>query len=365
MRDDRGPLAHTAARRRERLCGHAGANSGNAGPRVRGAGCDAWAGTASAQEPPGGRVVRDVTSLEDLAQAAAAGDAKAADAIVRILADDVYRLSLRMLWHPEDAEDATQEILVKVLTHLSTFRRESTLRTWVGRISANHLLSVRQSRLEKQQWSFDLLANGLSEGIGEPVPSGGPSPGCARDGAPSRRGRASVPGAAAPPRASRAGGSGEGHSARDSLPAHAGVTLRIMPILGFGRLIVDSARDGSTPDRRQIHGFAIVRRNASRASGETRIAFATRTWCNSRRSQRPYTVAADTPSLAATCLTVRSEPIRIGPANGVWTRGGPKSLGSVANAWRESARSSCPSPKDCEGLSVAVTGCDVPCHDPS
>ena len=116
--------------------------------------------------------MRDVTSLEDLAQAAAAGDAKAADAIVRVLADDVYRLSLRMLWHPEDAEDATQEILVKVLTHLSTFRRESTLRTWVFRISANHLLSVKQSRLEKQQWSFDRLANDLSEGIGEPVPSG-------------------------------------------------------------------------------------------------------------------------------------------------------------------------------------------------
>ena len=116
--------------------------------------------------------MRDVTSLEDLAQAAAAGDAKAADAIVRILADDVYRLSLRMLWHPEDAEDATQEILVKVLTHLSTFRRESSLRTWVFRVSANHLLSVKQSRLEKQQWSFDGLANDLSEGISEPVPSG-------------------------------------------------------------------------------------------------------------------------------------------------------------------------------------------------
>ncbi|TMB29552.1 MAG: RNA polymerase sigma factor [Deltaproteobacteria bacterium] len=116
--------------------------------------------------------MRDVTSLEDLAQAAAAGDAKAADAIVRILADDVYRLSLRMLWHPEDAEDATQEILVKVLTHLSTFRRESSLRTWVFRVSANHLLSVKQSRLEKQQWSFDGLANDLSDGIGEPVLSG-------------------------------------------------------------------------------------------------------------------------------------------------------------------------------------------------
>ncbi|RPI70070.1 MAG: RNA polymerase subunit sigma-70, partial [Geobacteraceae bacterium] len=34
----------------------------------------------------------------------------------------VYALALRMLFHPEDAEDAAQEILIKVITHLSTFQ---------------------------------------------------------------------------------------------------------------------------------------------------------------------------------------------------------------------------------------------------
>jgi RNA polymerase sigma factor (sigma-70 family) len=113
--------------------------------------------------------VRDV-SLEDLAERAAAGDAKAADALVRALLDEVYGLALRMLWHPEDAEDATQEILVKVLTHLSTFRRESALRTWVFRVAANHLLSTRRSRLERTGLSFEALGEDLARGLDEPRP---------------------------------------------------------------------------------------------------------------------------------------------------------------------------------------------------
>ena len=35
--------------------------------------------------------------------------------------DDIYRLTLRMLWNREDAEDATQEILVRIVTRLSQF----------------------------------------------------------------------------------------------------------------------------------------------------------------------------------------------------------------------------------------------------
>jgi hypothetical protein len=40
------------------------------------------------------------------------------------------------------------------------------------------------------------------------------------------------------------------------------------------------------------------------------MAFATRTWASSWRSQSPYTVAGETPSFAATCFTVRNCQIR-------------------------------------------------------
>src|SRR5262249_26323368 len=136
----RSPFSGLASRPQVALRLHAGAGSGNARRSVRNPSGYARTRAASPKESPGGGLLRDV-SLEELAEAAAAGEVDAADALARALLDDVYRLAVRMLWHPEDAEDATQEIMLKVLTHLSEFRRESALRTWVFRIAVNHLLS--------------------------------------------------------------------------------------------------------------------------------------------------------------------------------------------------------------------------------
>ena len=43
-----------------------------------------------------------------------------------------------------DAEDASQEILLRVMTHLSSFRGESAFSTWVFRIAANYLSGYRK-----------------------------------------------------------------------------------------------------------------------------------------------------------------------------------------------------------------------------
>ena len=51
-----------------------------------------------------------------LVAAAVGGDQRALEQLLRAVADDVRKLAQRMLWHPQDAEDATQEILVKVAT---------------------------------------------------------------------------------------------------------------------------------------------------------------------------------------------------------------------------------------------------------
>src|SRR5882724_10639619 len=96
-------------------------------------------------------------------RAAAAGDKNAARSILDAIQDDVYRLSLRMLGHPADAEDASQEILVIVLTHLGSFRGESSIKTWVWRIAANHLAKARRGR--RETISFDALDEGLRKGL--------------------------------------------------------------------------------------------------------------------------------------------------------------------------------------------------------
>jgi RNA polymerase sigma factor (sigma-70 family) len=67
-----------------------------------------------------------------------------------------------MLWHPEDARDATQEILVRVVTRLANFRGESKFSTWVYRVASNYLISSRRSRAELRGYTFQSFGNELS-----------------------------------------------------------------------------------------------------------------------------------------------------------------------------------------------------------
>jgi RNA polymerase sigma factor (sigma-70 family) len=104
-------------------------------------------------------------ALAEQVRSAAAGGKTAARHVLEAISDDVFELSLRMLGHPADAEDAAQEILVIVLTHLSSFRGESAFRTWVWRIAANHLKRVRRGR--REVITFETLDERLRSGLRE------------------------------------------------------------------------------------------------------------------------------------------------------------------------------------------------------
>ena len=99
------------------------------------------------------------------------GDSAALEALIAEIQGKVYDLAVRMLWHPEDAKDATQEILFRVVTHLGSFRGESNFFTWVYRIAANHLLSWRKSRAEAQELTFEAFGKDLEEGLSD-IPRG-------------------------------------------------------------------------------------------------------------------------------------------------------------------------------------------------
>jgi RNA polymerase sigma factor (sigma-70 family) len=110
--------------------------------------------------------------LSSLVQQVLTGDSAALDELVRHLATPMYNLALRMLWHPEDAEDAVQEILIKVVTGLGSFRGESAVTTWTYRIAVNHLLTTRKRRFESMGLSFEAHAEDLAAGLDTPVPAG-------------------------------------------------------------------------------------------------------------------------------------------------------------------------------------------------
>jgi RNA polymerase sigma factor (sigma-70 family) len=110
-------------------------------------------------------------ALEELARQAIGGDREALDRLARALQGDVYGLALRMLWNREDAEDATQEILVRTVTRLAQFDCRSKLKTWVYRIAVNYILDVKKSPVEHMHLTFQRFADDLVEGLSSDGPA--------------------------------------------------------------------------------------------------------------------------------------------------------------------------------------------------
>jgi RNA polymerase sigma factor (sigma-70 family) len=106
-------------------------------------------------------------TLGDLVRAARDGDRASLEHLVLSIQDRVHSLALRMLWNPEDAKDATQEILIRIVTRLGTFRGASSFTTWVYRVAANYLLTARKSHLEEQRYTFQRFGQELDESLSD------------------------------------------------------------------------------------------------------------------------------------------------------------------------------------------------------
>lgn len=74
----------------------------------------------------------------------------------------IYNIALRMVFYPHDAEEVTQEVLIKAITRLSTFNGESTFRTWLYRIATNHVLNMKRRGGELQTQSFSGYGNAIN-----------------------------------------------------------------------------------------------------------------------------------------------------------------------------------------------------------
>ena len=116
--------------------------------------------------------MRDVMEVDTaLVDRARGGDRDALGQLVAATKDMVFNLAIRMLGSPSDAEDATQEILIRIITHLGSFRGESAFRTWAYRVASNHLLTTRKRGAELRADSLDALGERLADNLaaGDPA----------------------------------------------------------------------------------------------------------------------------------------------------------------------------------------------------
>jgi RNA polymerase sigma factor (sigma-70 family) len=97
-----------------------------------------------------------------LVKAAVQGDRRALEDLVRRHQPFIHSLAQRMLYAPEDAADATQEILICIVTNLASFRGESAFRTWAYRIAVRQLLAFKKGRVEHVVHDFACFAQALA-----------------------------------------------------------------------------------------------------------------------------------------------------------------------------------------------------------
>jgi RNA polymerase sigma factor (sigma-70 family) len=90
-----------------------------------------------------------------LVKRAQKGEKSALEALIKKHQEWIFNIALRMVGSPDDAQDVTQEILIKVITKISTFEQRSNFRTWLYRIVSNHVIDMRKRRWERYFFSLD------------------------------------------------------------------------------------------------------------------------------------------------------------------------------------------------------------------
>ena len=90
----------------------------------------------------------DLDELTGLALAARDGDRAALESLCRQVQQPMYRLALRFCGNPHDAQDATQEVLIRLVTHLGSFEGRSKFTTWAYPVAVRQLMRTTRRAAE-------------------------------------------------------------------------------------------------------------------------------------------------------------------------------------------------------------------------
>ena len=92
------------------------------------------------------------------------GDKKSLDFLLQRHQNFIYNVALKMLNNIADAEDVTQEILIKIVTQLGKYdKSKAQFRTWLYRITFNHILNLKKNQYETIVTDFSVFFNYIDD----------------------------------------------------------------------------------------------------------------------------------------------------------------------------------------------------------
>ncbi|MEO7424784.1 MAG: RNA polymerase sigma factor [Fibrobacteria bacterium] len=84
------------------------------------------------------------------------GDKHGLESLIQAHQGYIYNLAMKMTNNVADAQDVTQEILIKIISNLSKYdSSKGRFRTWLYRITFNHILNLKKQSYEKLVSGFD------------------------------------------------------------------------------------------------------------------------------------------------------------------------------------------------------------------
>lgn len=111
----------------------------------------------------------DLDELTGLALAAQEGDRAALEALCRAMLPPMYRLALRFSGMPADAEDAAQEVMIRLVTQLGSFEGRSRFTTWAYSVAVRQLLRTTRRTAEASVAGPEGFAAFLDAHVADPA----------------------------------------------------------------------------------------------------------------------------------------------------------------------------------------------------
>ena len=120
---------------------------------------------------PSGPLVYDRLSDPILVRRTKDGDPRALEELCARHSERIRRIALHILRDPDDANDAAQEALVKLVQKVHSYRGESLFSTWLHRLVVNTCKDVAQARWAAERRTEPLVEDRRLAADGDPVVS--------------------------------------------------------------------------------------------------------------------------------------------------------------------------------------------------